>query len=483
MRAYLDLREARALCVAGPGPLPARLLRASARIARLLRQAAACGGAAARAADAALQQLPAASRADGAAAMRLLACLDEAYAEAFVSDALRPAPAPLPPPHAHAASLARGAAAPPRGAACPQCSLSASASASQLLCDACARANPQLAYLRLRQAEGVALGCSALASAALAQEGVGPGPAGGTMRGQDPVGCPSLRAAQAAARDRVAAWSAFAAPDAAAARALGAFAAAGGVCEVGAGTGYWARYLELTCPGLAVEAHDARPPGAAAGMRNEYHGGLAGWRRVAAGDAAAVAAAAARRAPQPCLLICYPPPVLAPPGGAGGGPPDMGRDALRAWEAAGGARLALVGEWRGDTGSAELEAALRAGWALAQPPLRLPCYANTAASLTLWRRGGGGGGGGGWPLSCAACGAEPAAGGAPFWRDRLTRAVVACGATCAAAAATMEALERELEERQLPPLLRGAGAEGLPFAWEDWDPGLRKRIWRIAPLL
>jgi hypothetical protein len=64
----------------------------------------------------------------------------------------------------------------------------------------------------------------------------------------------------------------------------------------------------------------------------------------------------------------------------------MGAQAIAAFERAGGLSLAVVGEMRGDTGSAELESRLFKGWALASPPLPLPAYGDTVAYLSLWRR-------------------------------------------------------------------------------------------------
>ena len=57
------------------------------------------------------------------------------------------------------------------------------------------------------------------------------------MRGDDPVSCPTVRRWWSAVRDRVAAWSAFACPDAAAVAALAKFVGStAGVLEIGAGS-------------------------------------------------------------------------------------------------------------------------------------------------------------------------------------------------------------------------------------------------------
>ena len=490
-RAYMALREARALgyCAAAPGsPLEATLAAHATRLSRLLRSAASISAQAEQAAS----LLPGIGSRP-ASALRIVALLDESYAELFIGDCLAPpaASAALPPPHVHLAALLP--ALPAASGTCSECGASTPAAAG-LLCRACAAINPQLAYIRLRDAEAaVPLGLRRLAAACLAAEGASPGPSGGTQRGVDPMGCDTLRRWQAAMRDRVAAWSAFACPDAAAARALGAFAvsgAGGALLEVGAGTGYWARYLERTCASMRVAAHDVRPPvGAGKGRLNEYHASLPCWAAVQPGDAAAVAATAASAAvragkPPPVLFICYPPPCMT-----SDGKNDMALASLTAFAAAGGRQLALVGEWRGDTGSAALERALSSGWTLDAAPLALPGFANTCAALTLWRRGAAVPAPLRWAPACVACGAaqpgpvDAARKGSerPFLRDRLTRAVVVCSHACARAPAATTALDAELRARNLPPLRHqraSSAATALPFAWEDCDAALGKLVWR-----
>jgi hypothetical protein len=72
--------------------------------------------------------------------------------------------------------------------------------------------------------------------------------------------------------------------------------------------------------------------------------------------------------------MCYPPPT------------EMGLNALRAYERAGGLLFAMAGEIGGDTGSISLESHLNARWLMVQSPFPLPAYGDTAACLTLWRR-------------------------------------------------------------------------------------------------
>ena len=306
-------------------------------------------------------------------ALRLLASLDSAYAELFTADRLE-GKKTVPEPHQYMA-VVLGAPRLPKS--CDQCQ---PATAASLLCTACTKTNPQLAYLRLRSLEASSpalLDLPRLSAAALRAEGPSPAPLGDgpTMRGSDPLGCPAMRQWQAAVRVRVCAWSSFACPDAACAAALLSFCASspGGLHEVGAGTGYWAAYLRSK--GLAVTASDSRPVDATSGPANEYHSRLAPWAPVGRADASVASSAAG--AARGVLLLCYPPP---PPGAC------MGLAAVKAFVGAGGDRLALVGEMRGDTGSVGLERHLAEEWVLAAAPLPLPAYADTAACLTLWQR-------------------------------------------------------------------------------------------------
>ena len=313
---------------------------------------------------------PALCRGGGAAraVLRLGAILDGAYMELFISDQLscgKRDGVPTPNEFLRAALLSPNPTSP-----CSECA-TGSAAAGPLLCLSCTSRNPQLAYVRLRSFEASQIGLARLTASALTIEGINAGPPSGTMRFAEPLGCDTLRKWQAAVRERVCAWSSFACPDIVAVRALRDFCRGAVIHEVGAGTGYWARYL--TGHGLHVIATDVQPVDAPRSGRapNEYHSRLSAWFKVAQADASVAAAAAG--AAQAVLFLCYPPPT------------EMGLLAVRAFERAQGSRLALAGELRGDTGTVALEKLLSANWLLTQS-VALPAYGDTAACLSLWRR-------------------------------------------------------------------------------------------------
>jgi hypothetical protein len=147
-----------------------------------------------------------------------------------------------------------------------------------------------------------------------------------------------------------------------------------------------------------------------------------------AGDAAVSAAAH----PASTLLLVYPPPDSP-----------MSERALAAYLAAGGTRIAYVGEWQGDTATAAFEDALTRTCQLTES-VPLPNWGETRAALTVWRarprRPGSGIDKTGsadaadaaaaavpGPLACQQCFCE----GVPVWRCRLT-GVLRCSAACAA---------------------------------------------------
>jgi hypothetical protein len=330
-------------------------------------------------------------------------------------------------------------------------------------------------------------------------EGASSGADEGTMRRTDPVSCQTLRLWRDAVRDRAASWAAFAVPSVAACEALQCFVSTNklkGIVEVGAGTGYWAEYLRISCPTLSVLAFDKLPPppapgagkgaggkggGGSGGRANEYHGLLPAWGAVDRGDATCVA----RQHPDRVLLICYPPPAVESVKSC------MAVHCCAAFAAAGGRHLALVGEFHGDTGSVTFERQLAAKWTCTAIH-ELPNWDNTTASLTLWTKNkdkknkmvaekkppnghhasqaGGRGEAHRWPVACVACGRAPvicdARGGGGgdfseggFLRDRMTRSVVVCSETCAQSTLTWRALADAFAAKHLPLPVRGGGGE------------------------
>lgn len=101
--------------------------------------------------------------------------------------------------------------------------------------------------------------------------------------------------------------------------------APGGIVELGAGTGYWARLLSDR--GVDVIAYDIAPPPAS---DNHFFAGATPWFDIEPGDQRAVA-----RHPTRTLLLVW------PTSDAWAG------DALQAFAAAGGTRVAYVGEGAG----------------------------------------------------------------------------------------------------------------------------------------
>ena len=310
-------------------------------------------------------------------------------------------------------------------------------------------ANPLLRYLELRTIEASALNLPLLSQAAVELEGLTVGADEGTMRGSDPLSCQTVRAWWHATRNRVAAWSAFACPSEQAILALKDFSQQRGVLEMGAGVGYWA--LILRNSGVDVVAYDKQPSSTSANRSsqlqkgpgkkisgNEYHGRFDSWSEVLYGDAMT-----------PCdtsrvLLLCYPPPD-----------DPMAVRTLRGFT---GSSLAYVGEYHGDTGTADFEALLAAQWNLVQSPIALPNFGNTCYSLTLWRRKGKAEDSSSrlhWTHKCAGCSSTPsphpvkAKTSSSFYRDRLTRAVWACSMECARSESARQSLRAEMALRHI----------------------------------
>lgn len=80
-------------------------------------------------------------------------------------------------------------------------------------------------------------------NASVVKEGLTPGKYEGTMRGSDPTISESLRVFWDSQRDRAAQIYAFAVPNHAVIDALKKWTSSRAIIEVGAGTGYWARYI------------------------------------------------------------------------------------------------------------------------------------------------------------------------------------------------------------------------------------------------
>ena len=158
---------------------------------------------------------------------------------------------------------------------------------------------------------------------------------------------------------------AYAVPNDAAMTALKAYCTK--VVEVGAGTGYWAAYMQAS--GIAIDAYDIAPPSSSSGdgKSNEYHGKTITFAAVNRGGVSVASASDADT-----LFLCYPPPD-----------DEMALECLTRFR---GKLIAYVGEWQGVTANAAFEDALLAGFDLLAR-VELPCFANQAAYLFLWQRG------------------------------------------------------------------------------------------------
>ena len=383
--------------------------------------------------------------------LRLIGCLDAIYGELLVASL--DSGVSLPDPRLYLESLSGQVADCEKGITTMQiicnnnknnnrsCDSSSSSSSSGKL----HYSNPLQRYLELRAIEAVALNITALTKAAVELEGLSAGPDEKTMRGIDPISCPTVRAWWHACRFRIAAWAAFACPNLQAITALKCFSKEEGIIEVGAGVGYWAYILRNA--GVDVLAHDKQPPINISSkykkiISNEYHGKFPAWSEVLNGDTANP------NKTNRVLLICYP-------------PPDSPM-AVRALQGFSGDRLAYVGEMRGDTGTLEFESRLRSLWDLIGNPISLPNFSNTCYTLTMWQRKLIGKNNPKnsaqspplWPFNCCSCAIFPYAEDVQtspsyFYRDRLTRAVWACSPECANSEKSKAALRVELEVRHI----------------------------------
>ena len=137
--------------------------------------------------------------------------------------------------------------------------------------------------------------------------------------------------------------------------------------EIGAGLGYWAHMMERV-EGIDVVALDKTPsPLTGTDAVNEYHGRAMSFCTVHKGGPESL-----REYENRGLFLCYPPPG-----------DDMALDALRALR--GDVPLAVVGEWDGNTGTAEFARELRKKWYLVEYA-RLGQWGDTAHDLTIWMR-------------------------------------------------------------------------------------------------
>lgn len=182
-----------------------------------------------------------------------------------------------------------------------------------------------------------------------------------TMKRSDPIAPLSTRRWRQSLRDWTAREYSYAVPSEAALDALSSFR----VVEVGAGVGYWARCLRER--GTSVEASDEGGKD-----RDDYHGRFPTWTEVV--TAASVSFQADSGSPPLAVLICYAPPDR----------PFLG-DTVAAFAKVARVcdRLAVVGEWRGDTATPRCLDALSRSLELKRR-ITLPNWGDTSAELTLW---------------------------------------------------------------------------------------------------
>lgn len=186
---------------------------------------------------------------------------------------------------------------------------------------------------------------------------------------------------------------------------------AGGVIEVGAGSGYLAALFQEA--GIPVVAWDVHPPGSRLAL-NEYHGHTPGFCEISKGSPSDL-----RRHPTAAnvaLLLCYTPPESS-----------MAKDALEAYLDVGGRCLVHIGEFGGLTGSPAFESLLVPSCYCVD---RFPCLAwgTDAAEVTVWIRADGGEQGKREQrllLPCSNCGKAEAS-----RQCRLVRHVAYCGSKC-----------------------------------------------------
>ena len=187
---------------------------------------------------------------------------------------------------------------------------------------------------------------------------------------------------------------------------------AGGIVEVGAGTGYIAKILQRRT--IQVEACDLYPTDRSEKTQNEYHGATPSFVSVAKSTNLSL-----KNSRDKALLLCYPPPDSP-----------MAYDTLQDYSRAGGKCLIHIGEFKGLTGNAKFERLLAGHWNCI---LRDPCltWGSDASHVSVWvkmddpdqlrtslpsSR---------WLLPCSYCQSREAS-----RRCRLARAIVYCSKSC-----------------------------------------------------
>jgi hypothetical protein len=140
-----------------------------------------------------------------------------------------------------------------------------------------------------------------------------------------------------------------------------------GVCEIGAGTGYWASILRDMH--VDVVAYDANP---VEEQRNIHHRHAKSFTVIERGDASA-----ATQHPERTLMLCWPPHGMEPKGSA------MSHEALSHFA---GDRLVYIGQARGGlTGTEEFHRQLRRDWRRVKW-MRLPHFKHIYNALYLYQR-------------------------------------------------------------------------------------------------
>ena len=241
------------------------------------------------------------------------------------------------------------------------------------------------------------------------------------MKKTDPVATASLHLWRASTRTTVAREYSFAVPTSEILDVL--INTNPRIIESGAGTGYWAWCLRQR-GAKHVEAYDAAPPGGSSSSsskkkRNAYHGHNATWTEVIEKNATDI------HFPPTgvTLLVVYPPPDADAFLG------DVATSFGQAASDDSTNRLALVGEWRGDTASPKCHAVLLEKF-LCLAKYDLPNWGDTSAHLTIWQKKTSN-----HPPNpvvldaCSYCRATPAT----LFRCRLTCDVWYCSSACAKA--------------------------------------------------